>query len=176
MSAGVKYTVLPIVIHLRGHMARISAEEIQRKRKMYDECILNLFFSEGWDAVTYDRIAKEMGVTKSSLQRYYANKMQFAHALEGKVFQQATQLLDFTSRIAFLNSWQCSLNDNKIFRECLHIIMTNALAPVSAPATTKAVTRLTGVLALHIGDSEAQEVMDIALGRTLIVYMNNKLQ
>lgn len=156
-------------------MARVSAEEIQRKRKMYDECILNLFLTEGWDAVTYDRIAKEMGITKSSLQRYYANKMQFAYALEGQVFQQATKLLDFTDRGAFLDSWKQSLNDNQIFRECLHIIMTNALAPVSATATTKAVTRLTGVLANNIGKVEAQDTVDLALGRSLISYMNNKL-
>lgn len=156
-------------------MARVSAEEIQRKRKMYDECILNLFLTEGWDAVTYDRIAKEMGITKSSLQRYYANKMQFAYALEGQVFQQATKLLDFTDRGAFLDSWKKSLNENQIFRECLHIIMTNALAPVSAAATTKAVTRLTGVLANNIGKVEAQDTVDLALGRSLISYMNNKL-
>ncbi|MDN3629382.1 TetR/AcrR family transcriptional regulator [Vibrio lentus] len=156
-------------------MARVSAEEIQRKRKMYDECILNLFLTEGWDAVTYDRIAKEMGITKSSLQRYYANKMQFAYALEGQVFQQATKLLDFTDRDSFLDSWKQSLNDNQIFRECLHIIMTNALAPVSAAATTKAVTRLTGVLANNIGKVEAQDTVDLALGRSLISYMNNKL-
>ncbi|MDH5926526.1 TetR family transcriptional regulator [Vibrio lentus] len=156
-------------------MARVSAEEIQRKRKMYDECILNLFLTEGWDAVTYDRIAKEMGITKSSLQRYYANKMQFAYALEGQVFQQATKLLDFTDRGSFLDSWKQSLNENQIFRECLHIIMTNALAPVSAAATTKAVTRLTGVLANNIGKVEAQDTVDLALGRSLISYMNNKL-
>lgn len=156
-------------------MARVSAEEIQRKRKMYDECILNLFLTEGWNAVTYDRIAKEMGITKSSLQRYYANKMQFAYALEGQVFQQATKLLDFTDRGSFLDSWKQSLNDNQIFRECLHIIMTNALAPVSAEATTKAVTRLTGVLANNIGKVEAQDTVDLALGRSLISYMNNKL-
>ena len=156
-------------------MARVSAEEIQRKRKMYDECILNLFLTEGWDAVTYDRIAKEMGITKSSLQRYYANKMQFAYALEGQVFQQATKLLDFTDRSSFLDSWKHSLNENQIFRECLHIIMTNALAPVSAAATTKAVTRLTGVLANNIGKVEAQDTVDLALGRSLISYMNNKL-
>lgn len=156
-------------------MARVSAEEIQRKRKMYDECILNLFLTEGWDAVTYDRIAKEMGITKSSLQRYYANKMQFSYALEGQVFQQATKLLDFTDRGSFLDSWKQSLNDNQIFRECLHIIMTNALAPVSAAATTKAVTRLTGVLANNIGKVEAQDTVDLALGRSLISYMNNKL-
>ncbi|MEZ8698719.1 TetR/AcrR family transcriptional regulator [Vibrio lentus] len=156
-------------------MARVSAEEIQRKRKMYDECILNLFLTEGWDAVTYDRIAKEMGITKSSLQRYYANKMQFAYALEGQVFQQATKLLDFTDRDSFLDSWKQSLNDNQIFRECLHIIMTNALAPVSAAATTKSVTRLTGVLANNIGKVEAQDTVDLALGRSLISYMNNKL-
>ncbi|PML57038.1 TetR/AcrR family transcriptional regulator [Vibrio lentus] len=156
-------------------MARVSAEEIQRKRKMYDECILNLFLTEGWDAVTYDRIAKEMGITKSSLQRYYANKMQFAYALEGQVFQQATKLLDFTDRGSFLDSWKQSLNENQIFRECLHIIMTNALAPISATATTKAVTRLTGVLASNIGKVEAQDTVDLALGRSLISYMNNKL-
>ncbi|MEZ9411037.1 TetR family transcriptional regulator [Vibrio lentus] len=156
-------------------MARVSAEEIQRKRKMYDECILNLFLTEGWDAVTYDRIAKEMGITKSSLQRYYANKMQFAYALEGQVFQQATKLLDFTDRGSFLDSWKKSLNENQIFRECLHIIMTNALAPVSATATTKAVTRLTGVLANNIGKVEAQDTVDLALGRSLTSYMNNKL-
>ena len=156
-------------------MARVRAEEIQRKRKMYDECILNLFLTEGWDAVTYDRIAKEMGITKSSLQRYYANKMQFAYALEGQVFQQATKLLDFTDRGSFLDSWKKSLNENQIFRECLHIIMTNALAPVSATATTKAVTRLTGVLANNIGKVEAQDTVDLALGRSLTSYMNNKL-
>lgn len=156
-------------------MARVSAEEIKRKRKMYDECILNLFLTEGWDAVTYDRIAKEMKITKSSLQRYYANKMQFAYALEGQVFQQATELLVFTDKASFLESWQHSLNENQIFRECLHIIVTNALAPVSEIVTTKAVARLTDVLANSIGEVEAQDTVDLALGRSLTLYMNNNL-
>jgi AcrR family transcriptional regulator len=156
-------------------MARVSAEEIERKRKMYDKCILNLFLTEGWDAVTYDRIAKEMGITKSSLQRYYANKMQFAYALEGQVFRQATELLVFTDKVSFLDSWQKSLGENQIFRECLHIIMTNALAPVSAAATTKAVARLIDELANSIGEEEAKDTVDLALGRSLTLYMNNNL-
>ncbi|MCZ8485964.1 TetR family transcriptional regulator [Vibrio lentus] len=102
--------------------------------------VLNLFLTEGWDAVTYDRIAKEMGITKSSLQ-HYANKMQFAYALEeGEVFQQLSCWTLLTGVSCLLDSWKRSLNENQIFRECLHI-MTNALAPISATATTKAVTR-----------------------------------
>ncbi|MGF1753532.1 TetR family transcriptional regulator [Vibrio makurazakiensis] len=156
-------------------MARISAAEMEKKQKLYDELILKIFLAEGWDAVTYDRISKDMGVTKSSIQRYFPSKMHFATALQGKIFPEAIRLIDVSSKERFFESWERSLRENQIFRESLRIIMTNAIAPVTAQATQNAITRIAHLLAPTIGEEEAKAAVELALGRTLLLYINNEI-
>lgn len=156
-------------------MARITAAEMERKKQKYDDLILHLFLTEGWDAITYDRISKEMGVTKSSIQRYYPHKMRFATALQGKIFPEVIKLLNFSSKDEFIRSWEISLKDNQVFRESIRIIMTNAVAPVTAEGTQRALERLTKLLIQNIGEVEAKQTVEEVLGRTLVLYINNTI-
>lgn len=154
-------------------MARISAEERERKKKAMDAIIFQIFMTEGWDAVTYDRLAKELGVGKSSIQRYYDNKIMFATALQGKVFPLAVQRLDFSSSDAFVQSWMKAYNDqdSHVFREVVRMLMTNIMNHGTSPHSRGAVMKIVAILAENIGEEKAEETIKVVLGHTIFSYM-----
>ncbi|MDD9194460.1 TetR/AcrR family transcriptional regulator [Aliivibrio sp. S3MY1] len=155
-------------------MARITTEERERKKAQYDALILSIFLEEGWDAITYDRLAKDLGIGKSSVQRYYENRMLFATALQGKLMPMALRRLDMTSKEAFIDSWELAINDDQdhVFREIVRMLMTNILHVGTSKATAMAVNRLISVLSTSIGENEAVEAVKASLGLTMFVYMN----
>ncbi|MGR6862950.1 TetR/AcrR family transcriptional regulator [Aliivibrio salmonicida] len=155
-------------------MARITTEERERKKTQYDALILSIFLDEGWDAITYDRLAKDLGIGKSSVQRYYENRMLFATALQGKLMPIALRRLDMTTKDAFIGSWELAISDDKdhVFREIVRMLMTNILHVETSKATVMAVNRLISVLSTHIGRADATEAVKIVLGSTMFMYMN----
>jgi|GEM_PF-3109235 len=156
-------------------MARISAEERERKKKAMDAIVFQIFMTEGWDHVTYDRLAKETGMGKSSVQRYYESKMMFATALQGKVFPLAVQKLNFTSSDAFIESWDRALHDpeSHVFREVVRMLMTNIMNLGTSQHSRTAVMKIVQMLAQSIGEEKAQQSVQMVLGRTIFSYMDN---
>ena len=102
-------------------MAYISPEERQRKKDTYDAYIYEVFITDGWDCVTYDRISKHFGITKSSVQRYYPHRADFGKALSGRVFPLMVKHLDFTSKKTLLIHGAKALRDHCSvwFQRCL---------------------------------------------------------
>ncbi|USE34352.1 TetR/AcrR family transcriptional regulator [Endozoicomonas sp. SCSIO W0465] len=76
-------------------MAKISSEERARRQQSYDAVILNIFMTESWEAITYDRLSRELDISKSTLQRYYPSRMHFVSALEGNVMPIVARNLDW---------------------------------------------------------------------------------
>lgn len=155
-------------------MARITAEEREQKKKMMDEYIYNLFVTEGWDAITYDRLAKDLNIGKSSVQRYYENKMLFATALQGRIFPEVIRQLDFTSKDRFIESWISAYHNQSslIFREAVRMLMTNIMTASTSPYSRNAVNRLESMLSANIGEEEANLSIKIALGTIAYSYMH----
>ncbi|CAH7358027.1 hypothetical protein VCHA54P496_60030 [Vibrio chagasii] len=52
-------------------MSRITKIQKLENQKHYDEIVLNLFLAEGHEALTYARIAQEIGISLTTLQGYY---------------------------------------------------------------------------------------------------------
>lgn len=154
-------------------MARITAEEKEQKKNQYDALIFQIFTEEGWDAVTYDRLAKELGIGKSSLQRYYPSNLFFATALQGKVFPLAIQKLDLSSKSAFIQSWLTAYHDENdhIFHEVIRMLMVNIMNHGGAPATKSAIGRLIALLAQTLGEDDAKDAVITALGHTIYSYI-----
>ncbi|UJF19168.1 TetR/AcrR family transcriptional regulator [Vibrio sp. SS-MA-C1-2] len=151
-------------------MARITAEEKAQKKQRMDDRIFSIFMTEGWGAVTYDRLAKEFNVRKSSIQAYYASNIMFATALQGKVFPMIMPLLDFTSKQGFIDSWLKAYRDedSHLFKEVVKMLLDNILKDGTNPYSRGAVVRLQQLLAKNIGEDEAQSAIKNVFGE--IIY------
>ncbi|MCG3816103.1 TetR/AcrR family transcriptional regulator [Photobacterium damselae] len=154
-------------------MARISVIEREKKKAIMDELIYQLFLAEGWDAVTYDRLSKELDMRKSTIQSYYEKSIMFATALQGRVFPLVIQKLDFSTKEAFLSSWANAYSDpdSHIFRETVRMLLLNIVKPGTSPISRGAVVRLEKMLSESIGDQEANLTIKEALGTTLYYQM-----
>ena len=106
-------------------MARITKEKWQENLAKYNAIILHIFLNEGWDHVTYDRLSKETGLRKSTLQGYYPSNQDFAIAMYGKVLPIIMDHLSFESKEALIKSWSASL-ESKEFRMIMKMFMMHA--------------------------------------------------
>ncbi|WP_318448830.1 TetR/AcrR family transcriptional regulator [Photobacterium leiognathi] len=155
-------------------MARITAEERAQKKQALDEMVISIFMNEGWDHVTYDRLAKEFNVRKSSIQAYYPNSIMFATALQGKVLPLVMPLLNFTSKQAFIDSWLKAYKDEQqhIFKEVVKMLLDNILKDGTSPYARGAVLKLQEMLAANIGEKDAEEAMKMVFGEIIYTRMN----
>ena len=150
-------------------MARITVKEKEHKKAMMDEIIHQLFIREGWEAVTYDRLAKELDMRKSSIQSYYSKNILFASALQGRIFPVVIQKLDFTSKEAFIETWLKSFHDKEchVFRDTIKMLLQNIIKTGTSPYTKGAVMKLQSLLTQKIGEKEATYAIKWVLGETL---------
>ena len=155
-------------------MARISAEEKKDKKNRIDTIIVRIFLEEGWSAVTYDRLAKEFGVRKSSIQAYYPTSIMFATALQGKVLPMFVEKLDLTTKEGFISSWLNAYDDqdNHVFREVIEMLLHNILKDGTSPHARGSVMRLQQQVAINIGEEEAVNAIKIIFGEMMYRKMH----
>ncbi|WP_234496607.1 TetR/AcrR family transcriptional regulator [Vibrio maritimus] len=150
-------------------MARISAEERAKKKLILDGLVLSIFLEEGWGAVTYDRLAKEFGVSKSSIQNYYPSSIMFATALQGKVLPMVLPLLNFSSEEKFVSSWICAYEDEQhhVFREVVEMLIDNILKDGTSPYSRGGALKLEEMLAKNTDESSAKRAMKTVFGEVI---------
>ncbi|EKM24550.1 TetR family transcriptional regulator [Vibrio sp. HENC-03] len=147
-------------------MARISSEERAKRKEVYDATILNLFWNEGWNAVTYDRLAKELSITKSTLQNYYPSRLDFSKALQGKVFPKFFAYLNLDSREQLVVSWTKALSQPEFLR-VLNMFITSLIQESTHKDSLNGLKKLEQVLTTKLGP-EAEKDLELLLGRTVI--------
>ena len=155
-------------------MARITAEERAQKKQNLDDMVISIFMNEGWDFVTYDRLAKEFNVRKSSIQAYYPNSVMFATALQGKIFPLVVPLLNFTTKQAFIDSWIQAYKDEEqhIFKEVMKMLLDNILKDGTSPYSRGAVFKLQEMLAKNIGSKDAEDAIKMVFGEMIYTKMD----
>ena len=129
-----------------GIMAKISAIQRAKNKEKYDAVVVSCFFEKGWNYITLNNIAKELGLRKSSAQAYYPSKMDFGLALKGKVFPVMMNELDLTSPESFISSWEKALTNNKIFTMVVHLLVSNATSHSTNQMTIGGITKLQGLM------------------------------
>ncbi|MCG9789334.1 TetR/AcrR family transcriptional regulator [Vibrio mediterranei] len=154
-------------------MAKISAEEKAKKKQSMDDKIFSIFINEGWGAVTYDRLAKEFNVRKSSIQAYYPSNIMFATALQGKVFPLVIPLLDFSTKQGFIDSWLIAYKDEEqhLFKEVVEMLFDNIMKDGTSPHSRGSVLRLQQILAQNIGEDDAKMAIKIVFGEIIYLKM-----
>ncbi|MEZ9190027.1 TetR/AcrR family transcriptional regulator [Vibrio sp. 10N.286.52.F8] len=106
-------------------MARITQVQKLENQKHYDEIVLNLFLAEGHEALTYARIAQEIGISLTTLQGYYPSTRAIRSVLHGHMLSIVIDSLDFSSEALFIQSWQAAL-DNDQFRYVIKLMFFHA--------------------------------------------------
>lgn len=106
-------------------MARITQVQKLENQKHYDEIVLNLFLAEGHEALTYARIAQEIGISLTTLQGYYSSTRAIRSVLHKHMLSIVIHSLDFSSEAAFVQSWQDALEDEQ-FRYVIKLMFFHA--------------------------------------------------
>ncbi|UPR59586.1 TetR/AcrR family transcriptional regulator [Vibrio sp. ED004] len=106
-------------------MARITQVQKLENQKNYDNIVLNLFLAEGHEALTYARIAQEIGISLTTLQGYYPSTRAIRSVLHKHMLSIVIQSLDFSSEAAFVQSWQDALGDEQ-FRYVIKLMFFHA--------------------------------------------------
>lgn len=152
-------------------MARISAADREANKRAYDALIFEIFTTEGWENVTYDRLSKDLNVRKSTLQGYYPTSKHFGTAIHGKVLPMLMQQLDITSKEGFIKTWNDALY-SKQFNMIIRMFVQSALSPDTNAGARQGINNLTRLLSEHMERSEAEAVIKTVLGDSVIVFMN----
>ena len=97
-------------------MARITQVQKLENQKHYDEIVLSLFLAEGHEALTYARIAQEIGISLTTLQGYYPS----TRAIRSVLHQHMLSIV-----IESLQSWQSALDDEQ-FRYVIKLMFFHA--------------------------------------------------
>ena len=151
-------------------MARITQEQKEDNLKKYNQIIVDLFLTEGWQAVTYDNIAKIAGVRKSTLQGYYETNKDFGQALRGKIFPIFAKFLDLTSKDNLITSWNDALNQ-KQFRLIINMFIANSAAEIPSDMTIMGVKNLIIMFNEALGE-DSREIVELLLGKTVLKFLN----
>ncbi|MBE8577708.1 TetR/AcrR family transcriptional regulator [Vibrio sp. OPT18] len=106
-------------------MARITQVQKLENQKNYDNIVLNLFLAEGHEALTYARIAQEVGISLTTLQGYYPSTRAIRSVLHEQMLSIVIDSLDFSSEALFIQSWQTAL-DNEQFRYVIKLMFFHA--------------------------------------------------
>lgn len=148
-------------------MARITKEERDKKKARFDQIVWDVFAMEGWEAITYQRVADEAGVSRSALQRYYPNQLDFLEAIEGKTLGQLSSRLDTQCPSSFLASWVGHLQ-TPLFRNSFQLIVNDAVNGLNGKHSIAAVSNLRGFITDHFGEENAEPLLWQAIGGLVV--------
>ncbi|MEZ9463056.1 hypothetical protein AB4178_15255 [Vibrio splendidus] len=146
-------------------MARITKAQWEENFASYNALILDIFLTEGWENVTYDRLSKETGLRKSTLQGYYPSNDHFYLALEGKIFPILLDFLDFSSKDSLMSSWKEAMRRQQ-FIMIMRLLIMHAHKKGSEGNGRLWVLSLTELISKRIPTEDALEIIQYALGLT----------
>ncbi|MCG9690297.1 hypothetical protein L1D55_00535 [Vibrio sp. Isolate22] len=145
-------------------MARITKAQREKNFQSYNALILEIFLNEGWEHVTYDRLSKETGLRKSTLQGYYPSNANFDVAIKGKVFPILIQRLDFSNKETLLASWQRSLQHHQ-FRMIMRMFIMQAYK--KGGESSSRVVGLGQILEQKLPNEDALHLIRVLFGLTV---------
>ena len=93
-------------------MARISQEDKLRKQHELNQLVMDIFWEEGPDAITYAEVARRFNTSKSAIQRYFASQTDFLNFLKCALVPYVESRVDWSNEQTILDSWFEALDDN----------------------------------------------------------------
>lgn len=102
-------------------MVRITQIKKSENTKKYKKAILQLFLSEGHEALTYAKVAKKTGVSITTLQGYFPTINEIRTSLHEHIIFIIMESLDFSDPLTFFDSWEKALTE-KPFRHSIKLV------------------------------------------------------
>ncbi|MEZ9298671.1 TetR/AcrR family transcriptional regulator [Vibrio splendidus] len=152
-------------------MARITQLQKLENQKNYDEIVLNLFLAEGHEALTYARIAQEIGISLTTLQGYYPSTRAIRTVLHKHMLSIVIDNLDFVSEKVFLQSWQNAL-DNEQFRYVIKLMFFHASQVKSPEVFNVSSDGLFREKMFNSFGADSVRILETAIGRSMF-YLTN---
>lgn len=103
-------------------MAKNTKEGALQTEALVYQSIIEIFFQDGWDAVTYGAIAKHTGLSRSGIQRVVPSKDSMVDAFQGQVLDYVSGLIDASSPETIKASWLAGLEREK-FVHCVRFLL-----------------------------------------------------
>lgn len=103
-------------------MAKNTKEGALQTEALVYQSIIEIFFQDGWDAVTYGAIAKHTGLSRSGIQRVVPSKDSMVDAFQGQVVDYVSGLIDASSPETIKASWLAALEQEK-FAHCVRFLL-----------------------------------------------------
>ncbi|MGF1838458.1 hypothetical protein [Vibrio atlanticus] len=147
-------------------MARISREQREQNFTHYNEIILQIFLNEGWEHITYDRLSKETGLRKSTLQGYYPTNQHFEVAIRGKIFPIIIHHLNLSDKSALIGSWKEAMQDTQ-FRMVMRMFVMQSYKVGGDGSSRLGVIKLGQLLAHHIPNHDPLTLIRELFGLTV---------
>ena len=153
-------------------MARRTKEDQIKLKESYDEAIMNIFIRDGWSKVTYDNVAKELGIAnKSRLQYHYRSRADFGGALAGKIEPMLKDVLDYSTVKRFEKSWLVEIEKpDSLFLKVVALLVHETTQDNPSHLSTSGFLHFSHNVNLHFGTLDPFHKM---LGVTL-VYINQQ--
>ncbi|AYO17470.1 hypothetical protein D0812_24205 [Vibrio owensii] len=148
-------------------MGRITKEQREKNFQQLNRVILDIFLNEGWSKVTYDRISKETGLRKSTLQGYYPTNSDFLLAVRDKLRRLMLDKLDFSSKKQLLISWNEALAQPE-FSHVVDMFISHCVSQAPAPIARKAMKNFHSMIEVSFPQDNSVEIMSQLFGRAVI--------
>ena len=100
-------------------MPRVSQIEAQKTREKIIQVTLNLLISEGFEALTFTRIAQNANIGRSSINNHFKKKQDLLDEIRPHITKMIEQRLDFSHGEKFYASWVLAIEQDREFRKII---------------------------------------------------------
>ncbi|WP_017109854.1 MULTISPECIES: hypothetical protein [Vibrio] len=156
------------------NLSRITKQQKEENYQKLNSVILNIFLTEGWSKVTYDRISKITGLRKSTLQGYYPSNIDFLVALQGNLKDLMLKELDLSSKEALFRSWNNALSTIE-FSFIIEMLISHCISNEPTPIANQAMESFHKLIATALPHEDSGEIMVHIFGLAVIAPIRETL-
>ncbi len=149
-------------------MPKRSKEDTEITIQTIMDAVIDQILTLGYDKISYTTLSNQTGISRTGISHHFPKKQDFAHALDGRIYQLFVDKLDFTRDLAaFSASWSVALDDEK-FRAILRLLFHHiSSAETSHEFAHRGIERLFTLCEERYGQQSIDE-LERLLGRSLI--------
>ncbi len=144
---------------------RISKEEKARRVIWFNNSVLYMLLKHGAEAITYDSVSKELGVAKSSVQKYYPQRNSFFEAIQADLSKILVDPIDTTTTESVMASW-VNQHRNGYFCSVADLVVREAINKDGSSASTYCVRQLSDKLQRELPNEDTNSLIFKLFGFT----------
>jgi len=110
-------------------MPRVSQKQALKTRQKIIDGAIELILTQGFSALTFTNIALIAGIGRSSINGHFKKKEDLIIGIRPIIASMIERPLDFSSGLAFYDSWVCALEHSDEYRRLikgLEVIISSA--------------------------------------------------